>query len=137
MLILRIAFWIAVVAVLLPSAPSISSSDGTAQAASGVPAGDAEVFDAGAAVDMAMNTGSDVLSFCERNDAVCDTVAAGGSHVANQLIYYTGEAVSWAAQALIDARGAETGTPGALPAATATPAEVTADVPAPIPSQGA
>lgn len=137
MLILRIAFWIAVVAVLLPSAPSMSSSDGTAQAASGAPAGEAESFDPSAAVDLAMNTGSDVLSFCERNDAVCDTVAAGGSHVANQLIYYTGEAVSWAAQALVDARQSGPDGSATSPASAFTPAEATADVPAPIPSQGA
>ncbi len=120
MLVLRIAFWIAVVAVLLPTAPNISSSDGAAQAAAGSPAQTDEPFDAGAAVDMAMSTGSDVLSFCERNEAVCETVANGGSHVFNQLIFYTGEAMSWATQALIDARQAEGGAP-AIQAAPAAP----------------
>lgn len=122
MFILRIAFWIAVVAVLLPAAPSIPSSEGAAQAAAGAPAEAAEPFDAGAAVDMAMSTGSDVLSFCDRNKTVCDAVANGGSHVFNQLIYYTGEAMSWATQALIEARQAE--------AAAAAPA------PVPVPGQG-
>lgn len=107
MLILRIAFWVAVVAVLLPTAPSIPSSEGAAQAAAGAQAQVSEPFDAGAAVNMAMSTGSDVLSFCERNETVCDAVASGGTHVFNQLIYYTGEAMSWATQALIDARQTE------------------------------
>jgi len=123
MLILRIAFWIAVVAVLLPTAPSIPSSDGAAQAAAGDPTQNEQPFDASAAVDMAMNTGSDVLGFCDRNAAVCDTVATGGSHVLNQLIFYTGEAMSWATQALIEARqpeGAAPATPAAAALATPT-----------------
>jgi len=115
MLLVRIAFWIAVVAVLLPTAPDSVSGDGSAQAATGTPA--EEAFDAAAAVDMAVSTGSDVISFCERNAAVCNTVSDAGSHVLHQIIYYTGEAMSWATQALIDARQS--------------------DVPAPIPSPGA
>jgi len=125
MLVLRIAFWIAVVAVLLPTAPSIPSSDGAAQAAAGDPTQMEQPFDAGAAVDLAMNTGSDVLSFCERNAAVCDTVASGGSHVLNQVIFYTGEAMSWATQALIDARHPE----GGAPATPATPVAAVAPAP--------
>ena len=114
MLILRIAFWIAVVAMILPSAPNVGGpADGAAQAAA-APA--SETLDAASAVDIAMSTGSDVLSFCERNQAVCDTASAAGSHVLNQVIYYSGEAMSWATQALIDARQSE--------------------VPAPAPSQG-
>lgn len=110
MFILRIVFWVAVVALLLPTAPGVSPSGGdTAQAAVGT--NEDVTFDAGAAVNMAVSTGSDVLSFCERNEAVCNMVTTAGGHVVNQLIYYTGEAMSWATQALMDARQPEISTP--------------------------
>lgn len=59
---------------------------------------------AGDAFSVAASTGSDVLGFCDRNPAVCDTAASAGMHVVHQVVYYSGEALSLATQALIDAR---------------------------------
>ncbi len=105
MFLVRVLFWIAVVAMLLPTAPDTSSTDGSALVAS-APA--ARPLDAGNAINVATSTGSDVLGFCERNPAVCETAASAGLHVVNQVVYYSGEALSMATQALIDARQPKT-----------------------------
>ena len=107
MLILRVVFWLAIIAMILPAAPGVSpQQSGVAQAAAVTPA-TTDAFDAGDAVSIVVSTGSDVLSFCERNEAVCDTAVSAGAHVVDQVIFYSGEALSWATQELLNARQAD------------------------------
>jgi len=134
MLLLRIAFWVAVVALLLPAAPSIDNQNGGLAQAAGL-TDDEGSFDAGQAVDLALSTGSDVFSFCERNRSVCDAATSAGSHVMAQLVYYSGEAATWAAQTLIDARAPQTAANAAPGANVQFLAPAPSAVPAPAPGQ--
>jgi len=116
MLILRIAFWVAVVAMLLPSAPStaVVGPDGT-------PLAEEANFDPAEAVTLAMTTSSDVLGFCDRNRTVCDAAGDAGEHVLAQVIYYSGEAVSWAAEKLLSARQPVNGAANSAPVSVLAP----------------
>ncbi len=125
MLIVRVVFWLAIIAMILPAAPGVSTQQGGAGQAAAVTPAAADAFDAGDAVSIAVSTGADVLGFCERNEAVCDTAVSAGAHVVDQVIYYSGEALGWATQELLNARqaGADAADPSAItPAAIEAPA---------------
>lgn len=106
MFILRLAFWVAVVALVLPAAPDNPTGDASfiSANAGGAPA---SKFEAGDAVAIAMATGSDVMGFCDRNGAVCDAARGAGNHILRQVVYYGGLAIDWAETAADDARASQ------------------------------
>ena len=102
--LLRAAFWITVLAFLLPSAGNLTASHTpqpetgftTAALESGAPAEQAEPdMDAGEALSLAAKSASDVLGFCDRNPDVCARSSAIVDHVINQTTYYGGQLFVW------------------------------------------
>ncbi len=102
--LLRAAFWITVLAFLLPSAGNLTASHTPQQEtgftnaalASGEPAAQAEPdMDAGEALTLAAKSANDVLGFCDRNPDVCDRSSAVVNHVINQTTYYGGQIFAW------------------------------------------
>lgn len=102
--LLRAAFWITVLAFLLPSAGNLTASH-TPQAPTGFtnatlanaePDAKAEPeMDAGEALTLAAKSAEDVLGFCDRNPEVCDRSSAVINHVINQTAYYGGQVFVW------------------------------------------
>ena len=102
--LLRAAFWITVLAFLLPSAGNLTASQGTQQTsgvtnaalASTEPAQPAQAdMDAGEALTLAAKSAEDVLGFCDRNADVCEKSGAIVQHVVNQTAYYGGKLFLW------------------------------------------
>lgn len=100
--ILRAAFWLTVLAFLLPTA----GMQATAQNETGndaIPtaytqdAANAAVddVDAGEMLSLAAQSAGDVLGFCDRNPDVCSRGGAIVAHVARQGSYYGGQAFLW------------------------------------------
>ncbi len=101
MFLVRLAFWITVVAILLP-APDAPDGVQTAGSGGATPAAlyasNAErSLDISEVAGAAMASAEDVLSFCDRNPKACDTGLAIAGHVQRQVLYYGSLALSWAA----------------------------------------
>ena len=101
--LLRAAFWITVLAFLLPSAGNLTASKEPLQASGysmAVAGGEAEQpaepdMNAGEALTLAAKSAEDVLGFCDRNPDVCERSSAVVRHVINQTTYYGGQLVMW------------------------------------------
>jgi Family of unknown function (DUF5330) len=99
MFLVRLAFWITVVALLLPTPdePSVTHA-GTGQA---VPAAlhtaPPPNLDMMEVADAAVASAEDVLSFCERNPSACETGLSIAGHVQRQVFHYGRKAISWIA----------------------------------------
>lgn len=126
MFLVRLAFWITVVAILLPApdAPDAvqahQGSGGATQAAlyGSIPD---QTLDISEVAGAAMASAEDVLSFCDRNPKACDTGLAIAAHVQRQVLYYGSLALSWAAE-----QGSDVSSPrSSNTSAQATPAEST------------
>jgi hypothetical protein len=102
--ILRAAFWLTVLAFLLPAAgyeisPGKAGAAGNAAPAAYVtgeetPGQPADV-DAGEMLTLAARSAQDVMGFCGRNPAVCERSHAVVAHVARQSAYYGGQLLLW------------------------------------------
>lgn len=98
--VLRAAFWLTVLAFLLPS----PDGEGTAQIAARnggfIPAGyEAAVVEneigAGEALALAARSAQDVMGFCGRNPEVCEKSSAIAGHVMRQTTHYGSLAIVW------------------------------------------
>lgn len=112
MFLVRLAFWITVVALLLPApdTPTQARSGGAVPASLSTPL-PAERLELSEVAGAAMASAEDVLSFCERNPATCDTGLAVASHVQRQVTYYGGLALSWIAEKGLDTNQTSTQVP--------------------------
>ncbi len=99
--ILRAAFWLTVLAFLLPAAGHQATAQngnaGTSPASyvtesNATPADD---VNAGEMLSLAAQSAGDLLGFCNRNPQVCDRGHAVVSHVARQGAYYGSQAFLW------------------------------------------
>lgn len=100
--ILRAAFWLTVLAFLLPAAGyQTTAQNGGAPGAtpasyvtgtSTVPDDD---VNAGEMLSLAAQSAGDVLGFCGRNPQVCERGHAVVAHVARQGAYYGSQAFLW------------------------------------------
>jgi len=101
--ILRAAFWLTVLAFLLPaagyeSAPQPAGLEGFSSAAlvstgsAPRPTGD---IGAGEALTLAARSAQDVMGFCGRNPDICDKSHAIVGHVVRQTAHYGGMALTW------------------------------------------
>ncbi|MCF8470539.1 MAG: DUF5330 domain-containing protein [Parvibaculum sp.] len=101
--ILRAAFWLTVLAFLLPvagyeSTPQPVGPAGFTHAAyTGAQPAPATPGDIGAgeALAIAARSAQDVMGFCGRNPDICDKGQAIVSHVMRQTVYYGGQAFVW------------------------------------------
>ncbi len=98
--ILRAAFWLTVLAFLLPAAgyettPQPAGMDGFSNAAYVSDATASEEIGAGEALTLAARSAQDVMGFCDRNPDICDKGHAIVGHVARQTAYYGGMALTW------------------------------------------
>ncbi|MES1991048.1 MAG: DUF5330 domain-containing protein [Pseudomonadota bacterium] len=97
--ILRAAFWLTVLAFLLPTGgPQVAAHDGKGGA---MPASftdgqqpDADI-NAGEMLGLAAQSAGDVLGFCDRNPDVCKRGGAIVGHIARQSSYYGAQAFLW------------------------------------------
>ena len=98
--VLRAAFWLTVLAFLLPA----PDGEGTAQIAArnggvlpaGYEAAAAEnEIGAGEALALAARSAQDVMGFCGRNPEVCDKSSAIAGHVMRQTTHYGSLAIVW------------------------------------------
>ena len=98
--VLRAAFWLTVLAFLLP-APDGAGTVQTANRNGGiVPASyDAAArendIDAGEALALAARSAQDVMGFCGRNPEVCEKSHAIAGHVVRQATHYGSLALVW------------------------------------------
>jgi hypothetical protein len=122
--ILRAAFWLTVLAFLLPAAgyeitPSKADSGAGATPATYVTGGEttapATDIDAGEMLTLAARSAQDVMGFCGRNPAVCERSHAVVAHVARQSAYYGGQLLLWLTE---KAKEQQKDTDAAAPAAT-------------------
>lgn len=96
--ILRAAFWLTVLAFLLPTAGQQVAAQSSATGvmpvgySDGAPVDD---VDAGEMMSLAAQSAGDVLGFCDRNPQVCSRGGAIVSHVARQGSYYGAQAFLW------------------------------------------
>lgn len=130
--VLRAAFWLTVMAFLLPAAgyestPQSAAYDGgysNAAFTGGSPALPPENdIGAGEALAIAARSAQDVMGFCGRNPDICEKSHAIVGHVVRQTTYYGSKAVVWLTekarerqQDSTDASGSRTvARPGAAP----------------------
>jgi hypothetical protein len=98
--ILRAAFWLTVLAFLLPAAGHQTTAQ-TGGASGATPASyetgnaPADDINAGEMLSLAAQSAGDVLGFCGRNPQVCERGHAVVSHVARQGVYYGSQAFLW------------------------------------------
>lgn len=99
--ILRAAFWLTVMAFLLPaagyeSAPQPAGMAGLASAAyvEGPPSAESEIG-ATEALTLAARSAQDVMGFCGRNPDICEKSHAVIGHVLRQTAHYGGQALVW------------------------------------------
>ncbi len=100
MFLVRIAFWVTVVALLLPSPDSATPSNGITGAPMTASFSDERVDEQLNLTDVAgaaMASADDVLSFCDRNPQTCDTAWTIGVHVQAQVKHYGALALDWVA----------------------------------------
>lgn len=110
--ILRAAFWLTVLAFLLPVAgyettPQPAGPAGFTHAAyagaePALPARDD--IGAGEALAIAARSAQDVMGFCDRNPDICDKGQAIVSHVVRQTVYYGGQAFVWLSEKVREQR---------------------------------
>ena len=101
--ILRAAFWLTVLAFLLPAAgyDSASRQPGTdgLSAAAYAEGGSATAakpdIDAGEMLTLAARSAQDMMGFCSRNADVCERSHAVVAHVAHQTAYYSSKIFLW------------------------------------------
>ena len=101
--ILRAAFWLTVLAFLLPAAgyettPQPAGMDGFSSAAftsAGPAPQTADEIGAGEALTLAARSAQDVMGFCDRNPDICDKSHAIVGHVVRQTAHYGGMALTW------------------------------------------
>ncbi|MDR3497776.1 MAG: DUF5330 domain-containing protein [Parvibaculum sp.] len=102
--ILRAAFWLTVLAFLLPAAgyeisPTKARAQGGATSAAYVTGEETASappdIDAGEMLTLAAKSAQDVMGFCGRNPAVCERGHAVVAHVARQSAYYGGQLLLW------------------------------------------
>lgn len=99
--ILRAAFWLTVLAFLLPAAgyetdPQPAGTGGYSAASlvtGGAPPG--EDIGAGEALTLAARSAQDVMGFCDRNPDICAKSNAIASHVVRQTAHYGSMALTW------------------------------------------
>ncbi|MDP1627471.1 DUF5330 domain-containing protein [Parvibaculum sp.] len=99
--ILRAAFWLTVMAFLLPaagydSAPQAAGMAGFANAAyvEGRPSAESDIG-ATEALTLAARSAQDVMGFCGRNPDICEKSHAVIGHVLRQTVHYGGQALVW------------------------------------------
>ncbi len=100
MFLVRIAFWVTVVALLLPTPEKSDSTGGLAGAPISAAFRDeapAEPLNINEVAGAAMASAEDVLTFCDRNPSTCETGLVIANHVQSQVLHYGGLAVSWLA----------------------------------------
>lgn len=97
--ILRAAFWLTVLAFLLPTAgqqaTAQSIKSGGAMPASYTNEAPADDIGAGEMLSLAAQSAGDVLGFCDRNPQVCSRGNAVVGHIARQGSYYGAQAFLW------------------------------------------
>ena len=101
--LLRAAFWITVLAFLLPSAGNLANTQPTTQdsgytnaaLASGEPVRKTDDMDAGEALTLAAKSAQDMMGFCDRNPDVCEKSGAVVKHVIDQTAYYGSRLFLW------------------------------------------
>jgi len=99
--ILRAAFWLTVLAFLLPAAGDETASHtagiaGFTTASLNAPPEPAEPpMGAGEALTMAARSAQDVMGFCGRNPDICERSHAIFGHVVRQTTHYGGMALVW------------------------------------------
>jgi hypothetical protein len=97
--ILRAAFWLTVLAFLLPAAgdeTATASAGGFTAASLGAPSNPAAAeMGAGEALTMAARSAQDVMGFCGRNPDVCARSHEIVGHVIRQTTHYGGMALVW------------------------------------------
>lgn len=98
MLLVRLAFWIAIVAFLLPTAPDTQGPDTQGMAAAFGATSQEPRMDAQQAVALAVAAGSDVAGFCSRNPDVCALAREAGGHIVRQVTFYGAAAVDWVSE---------------------------------------
>lgn len=97
--ILRAAFWLTVLAFLLPTA-GFQATAQNGQTSGAIPASyvngqSADDVNAGEMLSLAAQSAGDVLGFCDRNPQVCSRGSAILAHVARQGSYYGSQAFLW------------------------------------------
>lgn len=100
MFLVRIAFWVTVVALLLPSPDSGPSDKGISGAPMTASFSDGRVEEQLNLTDVAgaaMASADDVLSFCDRNPQTCETGWTIAVHVQAQVKHYGALALEWVA----------------------------------------
>lgn len=99
--ILRAAFWLTVLAFLLPAAgyeTTPQSGPGFASAAyveGEAPLAPADDMGPGEALAIAARSAQDVMGFCDRNPDICERSHAIVGHVVRQTAHYGGQALIW------------------------------------------
>jgi hypothetical protein len=95
--ILRAAFWLTVLAFLLPAAgyQTTAQNGGATPASYETGNAPADDINAGEMLSLAAQSAGDVLGFCGRNPQVCERGHAVVSHVARQGVYYGSQAFLW------------------------------------------
>ena len=112
MFILRAAFWLTVIAFILPVASSIQlpsarvhdvaySVNESAAAEQPAQASGPEVG-AGDLVTIVARSAEDLFGFCERNPDVCAKSRAVAARVIDQTVHYGGRAITWLAARVTD-----------------------------------
>lgn len=94
----RCAFWLTVLAFLLPSpdrSPQAIAANGGFQSTPVALAEGQSDVDAGEMLTLAARSAQDVMGFCDRNQSVCDRGSAVVAHVINQSVYYGSQAFVW------------------------------------------
>jgi len=124
--ILRAAFWLTVLAFLLPAAgyevsPHPSGAGGVSAAAyvEGQPGAGARQpdIDAGEMLTLAARSAQDMMGFCSRNADVCERSHAVVAHVAHQTAFYGSKLFLWLTEkAREEQQGAAADTGAAAPA---------------------
>jgi hypothetical protein len=99
--ILRAAFWLTVLAFLLPAAGYQTTAQNNG-APGAIPAAyttgassPTDDVNAGEMLSLAAQSAGDVLGFCGRNPQVCERGHAVVAHVARQSAYYGSQAFLW------------------------------------------
>jgi hypothetical protein len=126
--ILRAAFWLTVLAFLLPTAGQQVAAQSKAGAGGAIPASytgsaPADDIDAGDMLSLAAQSAGDVLGFCDRNPDVCSQGGKIVGHVARQGSYYGAQAFLWLTEKARETQkaGLETSAAEAAPRPTKKP----------------
>ena len=97
--ILRAAFWLTVLAFLLPTggnqATAQNNHKGGAIPATFTTQAPVDDVNAGEMLSLAARSAGDVMGFCHRNPDICDRGSAVVSHVVHQGSYYGSMAFLW------------------------------------------